>query len=152
MDLSDTILSWVGDFVDSTRFRTLPHAVRDYAEPALSCFLETAWNQIEPPDLDEASVRAGLIEGVAQLDLPASVKPDVPELVRAFLETLEDQGRVAGGRDLGVYAGALHQRFQDATATKPRPIQNVASKLGRNDPCPCGSGKKYKKCCMRLLD
>jgi toxin HigB-1 len=23
----------------------------------------------------------------------------------------------------------------------------VASKVGRNDPCPCGSGKKYKKCC-----
>ncbi len=22
------------------------------------------------------------------------------------------------------------------------------SKVGRNDPCPCGSGKKYKKCCM----
>ena len=22
-----------------------------------------------------------------------------------------------------------------------------ASKVGRNDPCPCGSGKKYKKCC-----
>ena len=21
-------------------------------------------------------------------------------------------------------------------------------KVGRNDPCPCGSGKKYKKCCM----
>jgi uncharacterized protein YecA (UPF0149 family) len=23
----------------------------------------------------------------------------------------------------------------------------VVSKAGRNDPCPCGSGKKYKKCC-----
>jgi hypothetical protein len=23
------------------------------------------------------------------------------------------------------------------------------SKIGRNDPCPCGSGKKYKKCCMQ---
>jgi uncharacterized protein YecA (UPF0149 family) len=23
------------------------------------------------------------------------------------------------------------------------------SKVGRNDPCPCGSGKKYKKCCGR---
>jgi len=22
-------------------------------------------------------------------------------------------------------------------------------KIGRNDPCPCGSGKKYKKCCMQ---
>jgi len=29
---------------------------------------------------------------------------------------------------------------------KQRPIR-VAAKVGRNDPCPCGSGKKYKKCC-----
>ena len=29
---------------------------------------------------------------------------------------------------------------------KPAP-RRVANKVGRNDPCPCGSGKKYKKCC-----
>lgn len=29
----------------------------------------------------------------------------------------------------------------------PRPQQRVADKVGRNDSCPCGSGKKYKKCC-----
>jgi len=29
--------------------------------------------------------------------------------------------------------------------TKPAPLVN-ASKIGRNDPCPCGSGKKYKNC------
>ena len=28
-------------------------------------------------------------------------------------------------------------------------IVNVVPKIGRNDPCPCGSGKKYKKCCIR---
>ncbi|MCG6157400.1 preprotein translocase subunit SecA [Rubinisphaera margarita] len=27
------------------------------------------------------------------------------------------------------------------------PIRNFGDKVGRNDPCPCGSGKKYKKCC-----
>jgi len=27
------------------------------------------------------------------------------------------------------------------------PKQAQANKIGRNDPCPCGSGKKYKKCC-----
>ena len=27
----------------------------------------------------------------------------------------------------------------------PMPVQS--EKIGRNDPCPCGSGKKYKKCC-----
>ena len=28
------------------------------------------------------------------------------------------------------------------------PQQAVSNKIGRNEPCPCGSGKKYKKCCM----
>lgn len=27
--------------------------------------------------------------------------------------------------------------------------KNTAAKVGRNDPCPCGSGKKYKRCCGR---
>jgi len=27
-------------------------------------------------------------------------------------------------------------------------IRNIGPKVGRNDPCPCGSGKKYKKCCL----
>ena len=31
---------------------------------------------------------------------------------------------------------------------KKQPIRNAATKVGPNDPCPCGSGKKYKKCCM----
>jgi hypothetical protein len=31
----------------------------------------------------------------------------------------------------------------------PPPIVNPAPKVGRNDPCPCGSGKKYKKCCLK---
>jgi uncharacterized protein len=26
-------------------------------------------------------------------------------------------------------------------------VQREAPKVGRNDPCPCGSGKKFKKCC-----
>ncbi len=31
---------------------------------------------------------------------------------------------------------------------KPQPVRNT-KKIGPNDPCPCGSGKKYKKCCMQ---
>ena len=32
---------------------------------------------------------------------------------------------------------------------KREPVRNVGKKVGRNDPCPCGSGKKFKACCMR---
>jgi len=37
-----------------------------------------------------------------------------------------------------VYAGMLAQKGQ--------PVRRETPKIGRNDPCPCGSGKKYKKC------
>jgi preprotein translocase subunit SecA len=30
---------------------------------------------------------------------------------------------------------------------KKKPVQRASKKVGRNDPCPCGSGKKFKKCC-----
>jgi len=36
---------------------------------------------------------------------------------------------------------------EEASAPPPIPIVEHAPKVGRNDPCPCGSGKKYKKCC-----
>ncbi|MCD6198382.1 MAG: preprotein translocase subunit SecA [Deltaproteobacteria bacterium] len=32
---------------------------------------------------------------------------------------------------------------------KPKTVKRKGQKVGRNDPCPCGSGKKYKKCCGR---
>lgn len=35
--------------------------------------------------------------------------------------------------------------FSEGVMLKPRPI--TSSKIGRNDPCTCGSGQKYKKCC-----
>ena len=35
------------------------------------------------------------------------------------------------------------------TDKKIEPIRNRDKKIGRNDPCPCGSGKKYKNCCLR---
>ncbi len=35
--------------------------------------------------------------------------------------------------------------FVDGAMVKPKPI--IVTKIGRNDPCTCGSGLKYKKCC-----
>ena len=37
----------------------------------------------------------------------------------------------------------------DLDDEEEKPFIRVSPKIGRNDPCPCGSGKKYKKCCGR---
>ncbi len=51
-------------------------------------------------------------------------------------------------------AGEIAQQQQAAiegteTDHKPQPIRNRQQRVGRNDPCPCGSGKKFKNCCMK---
>jgi SEC-C motif-containing protein len=39
--------------------------------------------------------------------------------------------------------------YTRAVRQGPAPIKSTQAKVGRNDPCPCGSGKKYKQCCLR---
>jgi preprotein translocase subunit SecA len=51
-------------------------------------------------------------------------------------------------------AGEIAQQQQAAiegteTNHKPEPIRHRGPRVGRNDPCPCGSGKKFKNCCMK---
>ncbi len=64
---------------------------------------------------------------------------------------------VRGPDDLCDFCG-IRPRLKMTTAgkwacrkclTRKRPIQNKEVKIGRNKPCPCGSGKKFKKCHMR---
>jgi uncharacterized protein len=46
---------------------------------------------------------------------------------------------------LQIYRYFKPRRLADAEEARPRPARRAA-KVGRNDPCPCGSGKKYKRC------
>lgn len=49
-------------------------------------------------------------------------------------------------------AGEEWEGGNDAFDNAPLPQPRETPKVGRNDPCPCGSGKKYKKCCLRGED
>ncbi len=43
----------------------------------------------------------------------------------------------------------LKMSHGDEEHAKRKPVRRKGKKIGRNEPCPCGSGKKYKKCCGR---
>ncbi|HTA92253.1 MAG TPA: SEC-C metal-binding domain-containing protein [Polyangiaceae bacterium] len=53
--------------------------------------------------------------------------------------------------DLAQRANSLRQAFEDDNPARselaPIQPQAISNKVGRNEPCPCGSGKKFKKCC-----
>jgi len=50
--------------------------------------------------------------------------------------------------EVAVNTTAVHSDSPDKGEAKRQPVRR-AEKVGRNDPCPCGSGKKYKHCCAR---
>ncbi|HIE71066.1 MAG TPA: hypothetical protein EYP98_13320 [Planctomycetes bacterium] len=58
-----------------------------------------------------------------------------------------------GGEDIAHHEVASFRKedgvwfFVDGVEVKPRPFRNLDKKIGLNEKCPCGSDKKYKKCC-----
>ena len=89
---------------------------------------------------------AALLGGA--LDLPEEVRPRAPEILATFLETLQAQGRLSGGAAFVRALGPAYlARCKAGGGARTPPVRRGAPAIGRNDPCPCGSGKKFKKCC-----
>jgi preprotein translocase subunit SecA len=70
-------------------------------------------------------------------------------------QTLHQAASAFGGGTSTASSGGAQARASDvvseaaaAVAEKAKPVR-TGPKVGRNDPCPCGSGKKYKQCCGR---
>ena len=57
-----------------------------------------------------------------------------------------DPSKAARLQPLGCAVARTPQELAARPAAPAAPVRNTLPKVGRNDPCPCGSGKKYKKC------
>ncbi|HKT48361.1 MAG TPA: preprotein translocase subunit SecA [Candidatus Acidoferrales bacterium] len=85
----------------------------------------------EPPRPQQPPAAAAIASAAARASEPA------PERLPAFARDMERRQQ-RNEKNLQYQAGA-------AQAEAPKPVR-AGAKVGRNDPCPCGSGKKYKKC------
>ena len=85
----------------------------------------------------------------------------VADVLLAYIQHLEDTGMLSQRYELQqaiatcsemflavVQTGSAHAQGLAVTG-KGKPFVHRAEKTGRNAPCPCGSGKKLKKCCGR---
>lgn len=56
-------------------------------------------------------------------------------------------GRIYSSDQVAVM-GETDRQYMRQMAFHPTPIQRQRGRVGRNDPCGCGSGRKFKKCCL----
>jgi hypothetical protein len=107
---------------------------------------------------------AGEAEGLIRGGLVPGDVMRVSHFRQDLRRTLEDPERMAGfAHDrIGPFEDAIgeldrwHAFSEEGEASYPlpdlgtqQPVTNPLKGIGRNDPCPCGSGKKFKKCCLR---
>lgn len=142
--------SWAADFESAPEARELPVVIRARVQNLLAEFMGGACeNGCDPTQIGEAEVRLGLLGRVAALELEPRMRAAAPLAVSLYLRFLGREGRVANARHLANFALALKIAFQ--SVGKPggggKPIRRGTSKLSLNAPCPCGSGKKWKRCC-----
>ena len=98
---------------------------------AEGAILSSSDTPAQPPDADMPSVITGGRGGNGRP--PRQIATSMDEIEAAFQRKKKkelEQARMAGAGDMQV-----------------QQVVRSGDKVGRNDPCPCGSGKKYKKCC-----
>ena len=95
------------------------------------------------------SVKLEVIKTLTAVEIRTQedVKPDD----QSNVENIRPQHASSGGLSEAepVYDSNGDVALAEA-ATKKRPAVRAGQKVGRNDPCPCGSGKKYKHCHGKL--
>lgn len=157
------VQNWAAEFSDQDSLQSFPPSMREYAREIASAFILSACSNrdVEPDQLTENDLKVGLLWGSARLALPPEGHDKAVDLCALFVEYLQKQGRMAGGQTLAPFVRALRSSYNVRNAdrmtsvkgetSKGKTFIKPGSKLGLNDPCPCGSGLKYKKCCKRLL-
>lgn len=99
---------------------------------------QAAWTKLLDADVDTAAAMSGMLL-LADIARGEKEVDDCDALMAAAPDKIADWVVI-----LNEWRLANTQPVQD---TDPRVVTVPRKKVGRNEPCPCGSGTKYKKCC-----
>lgn len=103
----------------------------------------------------------GYMRGVAlDADAWSASDADIEELLRPIqllgteegwrrIDAMSSADRARERNAIPQSVRALYEYWLGRRTPQSAPDRRAAPKVGRNDPCPCGSGKKYKHCCLQ---
>ena len=152
-DLTD----YIGDYTASEYYAFLDPSLKEHAEALLFQVLDGAREASPafPREADAALFAKVLVAKVAPLDLPLEVRRETPRLIGAFCEYLGASGKYPDAEEWAEWMPQVQdlfaERFRPDGSVRGETVRKKLADVGRNDPCPCGSGIKFKKCCIDFL-
>ena len=170
-ELREALLERAKAFYEEKERLLGPELMRDLEKFLLLQTLDSHWKD-HLLNIDYLKEGIGL-RGYAQKDPLVEYKREGYEMFVQMLQRVKEDAtaklfavQVAKEEEVPPLERALGQRVflihggapppppaptaEEVTRPRPRtPVRRKGRKIGRNDPCPCGSGKKYKHCCGR---
>ena len=166
--LSEKIHENIARFSREKEMMTGPEVMRDFEKAAYLNVLDQLWKE-HLAQMDHLRQGIGL-RAHAQKQPIQEYKREAYEMFNDLLDKIKYEAiriiaRVKVRQSEDVEALEQHEQqpmqYQHAQASGPQSAQGAqpekvqtfvrdGDKVGRNDPCPCGSGKKYKQCCGKL--
>jgi len=150
--------AWIKEILDGLHAA----APENYQEILRYFILETLDRNWKDHLLSMDHLRDGIgLRGYGQKDPKQEYKREGFDLFRAMLYTIAEKSMSLICR-LRIQKEVKEEEFQhketaseleyqgpavDSEPKRKQPVKRAAAKVGRNDPCPCGSGKKHKNCC-----
>ena len=148
----------VSEFLDS-QHADVQGMTREDVRSIAEIFLTICYDDLgkKPRLLDDQDVHVALGHQMpARLKRRDPLAEHVPTVLRAYLKHLEETETVPQAFEIRRALAATEDEFLETVRTgknthhvheRQAPVVHQAPKVGRNDPCFCGSGKKFKKCC-----
>jgi hypothetical protein len=150
--MRDTLEPYIDEFCESNYFLLLDPSVKEHGLGIILAFLRDARS---PETVTIEVFEQSLYEGMSRLDLPLTVRKGIPALLSAFFRYLSESGKYPPASAWDGWVRSLCpgylRKFRPDGSVKGETFRKKYSDVDRNDPCPCGSGKKFKKCCMKLI-
>ncbi len=140
----------IQDYLSSEYFYFLSPSLKEHAESLLHFWCDQIGGEPDYNRIENA------LKQTALLNIDLEIKKAVPELVKEFYTFLSSSGKMPGALEwvkiVTSHEGEFGNKFRDNGSVRGTTHVKKYTDTGRNDPCPCGSGKKFKKCCMGLIE
>ncbi len=152
-DLRQTLWTRVVERYEKKERTLGPEVMRQHERSLMLYVIDTAWKD-HLLAMDHLKEGIGL-RGYGQRDPLTEYKKESFVMFGLMKERIEDEiimnlwhmDAVVATRQEEMRARRERDLVYSAPAKEaPRPARRAVGRVGRNDPCPCGSGKKYKKC------
>ena len=144
-----SIANYISDFIESPHFEVAPRHIKPQAETILQYLFDDLW--ADSLDIFEDTLNLRIRTYQSQLASSEETVENIGELVEHYFSYLETSGNIPGASEWSTCLTSISQVDSNKDREIPTTVRHTVDKTGRNAPCPCGSGLKFKKCCIGLL-